>query len=162
VVLLLISYVSYSQHHRLPDYAVKIKIDDAVYKGLLTGIMDSSIEIMNKKSRIKTIFMANQINLIKIKKPFLTNTTKDFAAGAGAGAVLVVAYYWKRLWKPALRDPADPTFGNALWTTMAFGAALGLVYGSIESLFVHKKLHINNALYIFENKRSKLEKYLYY
>src|SRR5258706_15775253 len=71
--LLLTTSPSYSQPHHPADYALKVKTDNGVYKGLLTGIMDSSIEIMDKRTRTKTIFSVNQINLIKVKKPYLTN-----------------------------------------------------------------------------------------
>ena len=151
---------SQTQHNK--NYTLKIKTDKGVYRGRMTNINDSSIEITNSRSRTKMVFSARQINLIIVKKPFLTNTANTAAFGGLAGAVLVAAYYLKQYTTYGRRDPSDPAFGYALWTTTAFGTGLGLLYGSIESIFVHKKIRIYKALYMFENKKGKMKKYLYY
>lgn len=143
-------------------YVLKIKTVDGVYKGRLTHIMDSSIEIMNKQNGTNSVFTASQINIILIRKSFLPNAAGTAVAGGLAAAVLVAGYYLEQYWTYGRPDPSDPPFGYALWTTTAFGAAVGLLYGSIESLFLHKKLRVYRELYMFENKRGKMKKYLYY
>lgn len=156
--ILLSSSLLYGQPDGTPGYIIKVKTETGIFKGRLTNILDSSIEITGRGFNDKKTFPVSSIQLIKVKRPFLKNVTLDLALGAIAGGVLVVAYYLKK----SFYTPGDPPFGRALWQTMAFGASAGALYGSIESAFVRIRIPIHKAQYIFENKRDRLGKYMAY
>ena len=153
---------TYTQATHNRNYALKIKTEEGVYKGRLTNVADSTIEIMSKRNGTTMVVTANRINQIIIKKPFLSNTLEAGAAGGILADVIVLLYYGNQYVEYGRPDPSDPTLGRALWMSTAFGVGIGLLSGSIESLFIHKKMRINRAAYVFENKRGKLKKYLYY
>ena len=156
-VFLNITHVN-GQSDNFPGYKIKVKTQSGMFKGRLTGILDSSIEVTGNGNNNKRILPVATIQLIKVKRPFLKNVGVDIAVGAILGGGLVVAYYLKR----NFYTPDDPPFGRALWTTMAFGASAGFMYGSIESTFVRIRIPIHKAQYMFENKRDKLNKYITY
>ena len=152
------SSFAYAQSNSAPEYIVMVRTENETFKGRLTSILDSSIEITGSRFNEKKIVAVSSIQMIKIKRPFIKNVTFDFFVGAVLGGAFVVSYYAKK----DFYTPGDPPFGRALWTTMAFGASLGIIYGSIESTFIRIRIPIHKTQYIFENKRTRLAKYVSY
>jgi hypothetical protein len=163
-LLILMTFVlpANSQPHGLNDYRLKIKTDEGTFKGALTRIDTSYIEILHKKTGATSVFLPSQIKVITIKKPFLNNVGKGVVTGAAAGTFLVLSYYIKEYARYGQTDPSDPPFGRALWMTAAVGAGVGLIYNGIESLFTRKRFMVNKVPVYYEAQRNKLAKYLFY
>ena len=131
---------------------IEVKTETGNFKGRLTNILDSSIEVTGREFNDKRTFPVSSIQLIKVKRPFLRNVTVDLVFGALAGGVITVAYYVKNYFY----TPGDPPFGRALWTTMVFGASAGTLYDSIESAFVRIRIPVHKTQGIFENNKDRL------
>jgi hypothetical protein len=166
IIVLLLAFSpalqSYAQPRHNRMYTLKIKTDRGNFNGVLTTIGSGSVEITNRRNATKLLFYSTEINTIVVKKPFFRYTAKGVLLGAGAGAFLVLAYYAKQYLKYGRADSSDPGFGYTLWSVTVFGAGVGFSGNAIESLFARKKIVIGKLPYMYDNKRDKLNKYLFY
>ena len=152
----------FAQRHPYPRYVVKVKTDAGNVTGWLTYIGSSSIEIESRRSGTKSLFYSTDIKTLIVKKPFLFNTATGSANGALLAAFVTVVYYGKTYWANGAPNNSDPSFGRAMWSYTLVGAGIGLLYSGIESLFIHKRFQVDKLPYLYDNRRDKLKKYLFY